>query len=846
METYKFEYSSDRNFSSKINLGSNVIISDNATILGFTMRGFKVGFNYKGNYEISTFRCHDRLMDFVLHETFYGSHLWNYKITIKTGYYYSLKICIDLKINGDFINKYLNDSCGLNLLIIKKYEEMEDIRRNTSVNEISYLPYNNEYQVNDKFKVKLYSYQKKSLNKMINIENNNESFKIQQSIDINFGDEHLVYDPIKGCRIDKHIYSKISSKGGILADEMGLGKTITSLSLIASNPSTQNYLFFNDKIYTKATLLICPNHLAKQWIKEAKKACPKMKTILIATKTNHVKLNYQDFKNADFIIVTQQFLMNFKYYPSLEYKRVTASSINLSNREEHMNTKLKDWRKSVYINEDSSISSNSPDYQKEWAEIKSKTSPIIEMFYFHRVLIDEGHEIFGEALSNGSLSVYISEYLRSVSSNYYWYISGTPFFNSTGMINCLDFIKLKYVTNNDNHISFDRNSTRIYKFLLKKEFLDRVLSTICIRHRKEDVENQVQIPGYEEKIEWVELSELERNLYNSRKGKSSNSVLQQICCHPLVAESYHQIIGNKTVSLDEMKEKIIDYHEKKMVYYKSKLDNLNQNSTEYHMLKSTFTTKLTESKYILDVLKKINEKVKEDDDNCIICFDKMENPALTPCGHLFCHDCLKMCIQSKPLCPVCKASLKNKEIMLINKNKQKVNINENPLVQKYGAKLGKIISMIRSLVAIEETRIIVFSQWDRMLTLIGSSLSECGIENSFVKGNVWARNSAISKFKLGTNKEGKDNKVIMLSLKNSASGTNLTEATHIFFVEPINAPKMECKSIEGQAIGRACRLGQKNKINVIRVLTKNTIEEDIFHKSYEEINLKNNNLEINL
>ena len=44
--------------------------------------------------------------------------------------------------------------------------------------------------------------------------------------------------------------------------------------------------------------------------------------------------------------------------------------------------------------------------------------------------------------------------------------------------------------------------------------------------------------------------------------------------------------------------------------------------------------------------------------------------------------------------------------------------------------------MIRSLVAIDETRIIIFSQWDRMLSLIGNSLSECGIENSFVKGNA--------------------------------------------------------------------------------------------------------------
>ena len=162
METYKFEYSSDRNFSSKINMGSNILISENAKILGFTMSGFKIGFNYKGNYQISTFRCHDILMDFVLHETFYGSHLWDYNIKVRTGYYYSLKICIELKINSDFIDKYLNDSCGLNLLIIKKYESMEDIRRNTSVDSISYLPYNDEYQVDNKFKVKLYSYQKKS------------------------------------------------------------------------------------------------------------------------------------------------------------------------------------------------------------------------------------------------------------------------------------------------------------------------------------------------------------------------------------------------------------------------------------------------------------------------------------------------------------------------------------------------------------------------------------------------------------------------------------------------------------------------------------------------------------
>ena len=121
-----------------------------------------------------------------------------------------------------------------------------------------------------------------------------------------------------------------------------------------------------------------------------------------------------------------------------------------------------------------------------------------------------------------------------------------------------------------------------------------------------------------------------------------------------------------------------------------------------------------------------------------------------------------------------------------------------------------------------------------MLNLIGKSLSDNGVSNSFVKGNVWARNSAINKFKIGKDGKGNDSKVIMLSLSNSASGTNLTEASHIIFVEPINSTHDEMKAIEGQAIGRACRLGQNNKIKVIRILTQQTIEEEIYDKIYSD------------
>jgi SNF2 family DNA or RNA helicase len=156
----------------------------------------------------------------------------------------------------------------------------------------------------------------------------------------------------------------------------------------------------------------------------------------------------------------------------------------------------------------------------------------------------------------------------------------------------------------------------------------------------------------------------------------------------------------------------------------------------------------------------------------------------------------------------------------------------NPLVDKYGSKLGKLISMIRNIVLEPSSRIIIFSQWDYMLKLIGKSLTDNGIRNGNVKGNAHCRKNVINNFKNGKTLSGDENKVIILSLKNSASGSNLSEATHIFFVEPINSTIEEIRAIEGQAIARACRIGQQQKIKLFRLLVKDTIEEDIYNKFY--------------
>ena len=155
-------------------------------------------------------------------------------------------------------------------------------------------------------------------------------------------------------------------------------------------------------------------------------------------------------------------------------------------------------------------------------------------------------------------------------------------------------------------------------------------------------------------------------------------------------------------------------------------------------------------------------------------------------------------------------------------NKKNENIDE--LVYKYGTKMSKLIKLCKQILLNKNNKIIIFSEWDRLLTMIGTILSKNEIDNIFCKGNVHQRNNTISRFR---KKNGTD-RVIMLSTENAASGTNLTEATHIIFMEPHIGTYGAVKAIEDQAVGRAERLGQENQVTVHRLITRNTIEEKIF------------------
>jgi len=70
--------------------------------------------------------------------------------------------------------------------------------------------------------------------------------------------------------------------------------------------------------------------------------------------------------------------------------------------------------------------------------------------------------------------------------------------------------------------------------------------------------------------------------------------------------------------------------------------------------------------------------------------------------------------------------------------------------------------------------------------------------------------------------------VIMLSSESAASGTNLTKASKVILLDPVAGEYEYRRNMEWQAIGRAYRLGQTKPVEIVRLIIKDTVEEEIY------------------
>lgn len=133
-------------------------------------------------------------------------------------------------------------------------------------------------------------------------------------------------------------------------------------------------------------------------------------------------------------------------------------------------------------------------------------------------------------------------------------------------------------------------------------------------------------------------------------------------------------------------------------------------------------------------------------------------------------------------------------------------------------KLDLLMELIPEAIS-NEHRILVFSQFTSMLRIIEEELKDMNISYFYLEGSTptQERNDLVKRFNNG------EGSVFLISLKAGGTGLNLTGADTVIHYDPWWNP-----AVEDQATDRVHRIGQQNKVHVMKLITKGTIEERIF------------------
>lgn len=135
----------------------------------------------------------------------------------------------------------------------------------------------------------------------------------------------------------------------------------------------------------------------------------------------------------------------------------------------------------------------------------------------------------------------------------------------------------------------------------------------------------------------------------------------------------------------------------------------------------------------------------------------------------------------------------------------------------HSTKIDFLMDNLEQLVT-EGNKTLVFSQFTTYLDMIENKIRVAGWKYARIDGSqsIKKRTEMVEYFQNG------EAQIFLISLKAGGFGLNLTAASYIFLMDPWWNP-----AVERQAIDRAHRIGQENKLNVFRPIIKDSVEEKV-------------------
>ncbi|MFW5981436.1 MAG: DEAD/DEAH box helicase, partial [bacterium] len=130
-------------------------------------------------------------------------------------------------------------------------------------------------------------------------------------------------------------------------------------------------------------------------------------------------------------------------------------------------------------------------------------------------------------------------------------------------------------------------------------------------------------------------------------------------------------------------------------------------------------------------------------------------------------------------------------------------------------------------------KIVVFSQFVKMLKLIRDRFDYSAINYEYLDGSTHNRIERVNNFN-----NNQEIKVFLISLKAGGVGLNLTSADIVIHVDPWWNPM-----VERQASDRVHRIGQERKVLVYKLISKGTVEEKMLKLQQRKERIFNNVIE---
>ncbi|KAL2798852.1 SNF2 family N-terminal domain-containing protein [Aspergillus keveii] len=418
------------------------------------------------------------------------------------------------------------------------------------------------------------------------------------------------------------------------------------------------------------------------------------------------------------------------------------------------------------------------------------SSPLHE-YAWYRVVLDEAHMIRRRKTTFHRAVIELPAKIR-------WCLSGTPIQNTLDdLASLLAFIHIRPF-HDPRNFRYKISSPFSMRGKAKRDaitHLTTLLEAICLRRTI----SKISLPSPHEIIRTVHLTAHEQEQYD------------------LTNADMHRLIAQQA---GEYKEKASSFGTFQIWLQLRSFCN-----------HGTFQPRFSWAKrnLVADEMDSVRSLTRDSWDRCLTCREVLPITArdnkskyVENCKHVLCENCSRGGLRGPREdgmvhCPVCESLGRSGDDTR----------DSYLLPQGFSSKMQALVEDVGK--DLDTTKSIIFSCWTRTLDLISQHLKNANIKYERIDGKTLST----QRQKILDNFDGPEAvPVLIMTTGTGAFGLNLQSVNRIFIVEPQWNP-----SVESQAIARAIRLGQEQRVLVTRYRVKNSIEEDMCLQQMQKLEI---------